>query len=320
MLFFPVRVDVPLYRWPISNFAILAVILVTFIWEVTTLVGGNPQAVEPFVLDGWNPLGMIGHIFLHGGLMHLIGNMLFLWIFGNAVCEKVGNIAYPFIFLGLGVFAGVIHNVMDGDPAIGASGAINAIVGMFVVWFPLNAISVFYFVWLFIVFIRYGTFDLSSYWLILLWLIFDVWGAVSGSGDVAYWAHLGGFASGVVLAWLLTQFKMVTIYDTEQTLLHIMGLAKHGPKLFNQGRASARGLAAQYVHSRQAPPARSIPLATAPAEKPRPVIPDQPIPYEAPKQIRFRCECGKVMAVPPSFAGKVGRCKGCGKRIRVPGL
>jgi len=120
-LLVPYRVDVPLYRWPIANYVLLAVLVVCYILEQTAPV----PAIEPFVLNGWNPLGLVGHIFLHGGIFHLVGNMIFLWVFGNAVCEKVGNIAYPFLFLGLGIAGGMAHLLLSGHPAIGASGAIS---------------------------------------------------------------------------------------------------------------------------------------------------------------------------------------------------
>jgi len=202
MLFIPYRADVAITRWPIANFVLLALIVLCFGAQLSAPAG--IAALEPFILTDWSASGLIGHIFLHGGVMHLVGNMIFLWVFGNAVCGKVGNVAYPFVFLGLGVFAGAMHLLFKGGAAVGASGAINGVVGMFLVWFPLNTISMLYFVWLLFI-IRVGTFELSSYWLILLWLAFDILGASLDLPSVAYWAHLGGFAAGFCLAALLTK-------------------------------------------------------------------------------------------------------------------
>ena len=170
-LLVPYRMDVPPYRWPIANYVLLAVLAVCYVLEQFA----GRSAIEPFVLTGGNPLGLIGHIFLHGGILHLVGNMIFLWVFGNAVCEKVGNIAYPVIFLGLGVAGGIAHLLFSGHPTIGASGAISGVMAMCLIWFPTNEINCFYFAWIF-VFIRYGWFEVSSFWIMLLWLAFDILG------------------------------------------------------------------------------------------------------------------------------------------------
>jgi membrane associated rhomboid family serine protease len=172
---------------------------------------------EAFLLDGWDPSSLFGHMFLHGGFLHLLGNMLFLWIFGNAVCAKVGNISFPFIYLFLGFCAAVVHLVADGSPAVGASGAINGVVGMFLVWYPLNSISCFY-LWGFIPML--GTaFSISSCWMILFWLVFDIWGAASTGGSTAYWAHIGGFAVGFALAVALLKIGLVEMEEDEKSLL-----------------------------------------------------------------------------------------------------
>ncbi len=148
--------------------------------------------------------------------------MLFLWVFGNAVCVRVGNLAYFLIFLALGVVAGLAHLSMSAVPAIGASGAINGIVGMFLVWFPTNYMRVFY-LWPFGI----GAFRARSYWMIPFWLVFDILGAVLGWGGVAYWAHLGGFAAGFGLAVFLLKLGQVRMEPHEQSLLHVLGPRKN---------------------------------------------------------------------------------------------
>ena len=228
VLLVPYRMDVPIYRWPVANFVILGLLLVCYVIERSCIPENavslaDMPAVAPFVLTGWNPIGMVGHIFLHGGILHLAGNMIFLWVFGNAVCEKVGNIAYPFLFIGLGVAAGATHLLFSDHPAVGASGAISGVMAMCLIWFPINEISSFYFVWFF-VFVRYGWIEVSSYWLMLLWLAIQVIGAALSFGGVAYWAHIGGFAAGFVLAIVLMTLKRVSMDGTERTLLDIVGL------------------------------------------------------------------------------------------------
>jgi membrane associated rhomboid family serine protease len=208
----PYHVDVPMPRVPYSNFGLIAL---TCLIHIGFLFSGHEidpaTASEPWVVWG-------GHIFLHGGLLHLFGNMLFLWVFGNAVCAKVGNIAYPFVYFGLGLVAGMTHDLVTGVPGIGASGAINGIVGMFVVWYVVNEVSCLY-VFLY----TGGTFSVSSVWIILLWFLFDIWGAVRGGGDVGYWAHIGGFVTGVALATVLLATGVVRMDNGETSIFDWLG-------------------------------------------------------------------------------------------------
>ena len=319
MLLVPYRVDVPLYRWPIANFVILGLLVVCFGWELS--VAGNQEAIAPFILDGWRPLGLVGHMFLHGGFFHLVGNLIFLWVFGNAVCGKVGNVAYPFIFLGLGILAGVVHLLFAGGKAIGASGAINGIVGMFFVWFPLNTVSTFYFFWIFL-FIRYGWFDVSSYWIILLWLAFDVLGAMLGGGGVAYWGHLGGFAAGCCLACILTKLKWVSIDKSERTLLDIFGLTKRQgvPASEDDGfstRLAPQGASSPWPDSTSDRAEEPAPARPGQASVPRP-SPVDDVGAGLPSSFKVRCKCGKILQVNRADVGKFGRCPACGITLRIP--
>ena len=216
LLLVPYQVDVPMRQWPISNFILIGLITLSSIFF---MYDPYPGDVAPFVLHGWSPTGMLGHMFVHLGYIHLFGNMLFLWVFGNAVCAKVGNIAYPFLFLLFGVIGGAVHNLCGGLPAIGASGAINGIVAMFLFFYPQNEIRVF---WFFIFMFRGNTFEVGSMWLILLWLVFDVWGALAGSGGVAYWAHIGGFAAGAAVAIVSLKLDWVQMTRTERSLVDLL--------------------------------------------------------------------------------------------------
>lgn len=214
MLLVPLEADVTMYRWPIMNFILIGAITI-----ISLLAFSAPEdsGIEVFVLHGWNPWGIFGHVFLHGGLMHLFGNMLFLWAFGNAVCAKVGNFLYLILFFVMTVGAASVHLLFDGNPAIGASGAINGVVGLFLVYFPRNDIRCF---WWF--FFRFGTFHISSIWIILLWFVFDLWGASGDGGNVAHFAHLGGFASGVAIGFGSLVFNWVEMTKTECSLLEMI--------------------------------------------------------------------------------------------------
>src|SRR5262249_28031129 len=153
-------------------------------------------------------LGYVGHVFVHGDVLHLLGNMLFLWVFGNAVCGKLGNGPYLALYFGLALCEGLISSTIDPRPAIGASGVIHGVVGMYLVWYSLNEISCWFAYWFFSA-AGSGTIHVSSFWMILLWLAFDIWGALRGGGNIGYAAHLTGFVLGFGLAIVLLKMKWI---------------------------------------------------------------------------------------------------------------
>jgi len=211
MLLVPYKMETTFTRIPFANAALIVVTSIIFFLPFTSIV--SIDDLEPLVLRDWDLSQLLGSAFLHGGFFHLLGNMLFLWIFGNAVCGAVGNVAYPFVYCGLAIVAGATHLLMSGQPAVGASGAINGIVGMTLVFFPRNRIHVFYwfaipFLWL----IRTGKFETKVIWMILYWLAFDILGIVLGSEGIGYWAHIGGFAFGVAAGLILLQVQAADTY------------------------------------------------------------------------------------------------------------
>jgi membrane associated rhomboid family serine protease len=234
MIFFPIAVDVPMQRWPWMNWLILGAMALLYLVQL-----GNEEAVLPLVLGveaaqieflGYVEVeesvwAWVGHMFLHADVLHLFGNMVFLWVFGNAVCAKVGNLVYLPLWLMFGLVAAASERMVFGGALLGASGAINGVVGMFLILYPVNDITIAY--W-FIV--KFGTFTLSSYWMIALWLGFDVLGALTGDDGVAYVAHLGGFAAGAGLALALVKMRVIEANEYERTLLDVMRDRKHGTK------------------------------------------------------------------------------------------
>jgi membrane associated rhomboid family serine protease len=196
MLFIPYKTEVVITRWPITN--ILIIVACTLCYVLLAFGAIPEQVIRSMVLRGWNPIGLLGNTFLHGGIAHLFFNMLFLWVFGNAVCETMGNWRYLAAFIGAGLIADTIHNLCDGQPAIGASGAINGIIGFYLVLYPINIVDCFYWI-----FFRAGSVEVTGYWLVILWFLGDAWGAFIGSNTgPAYWAHLGGLAAGIGLGIL----------------------------------------------------------------------------------------------------------------------
>ena len=145
-------------------------------------------------------LSTITASFLHGGWLHLIGNMWFLWLAGAILEDTWGRMIYPVFYLFAGVLAFQVHamvNVGSYTPTIGASGAIAGLMGAFLVRFPTTKIEM---GWLF--FVRLYRFKIAAYWLLPLWLATEVlYGTVLGQNSgVAHWAHIGGFAFGALIA------------------------------------------------------------------------------------------------------------------------
>jgi membrane associated rhomboid family serine protease len=337
----PWQVDVPQDRWPVMNWLIILATVGVFALQVRDAVGSSegpgpheryqrptepgsrqpivrpdapqpprrrvaPGITEQWMLRGWHLKGLLGHIWLHGGLLHLIGNMWFLWIFGNAVCAKVGNLAYLPLYVLLGIAAGVTHLLTGAGPVIGASGAINGIVGMYLVLFYANDITCYFIFLPFII----RQFDVSSFWMILVWLFWDIVGAFwCGGSGVAHFAHLGGFAAGFGIAVLLCWRGWITMTWYEKSLW----------QAWQQRRAEK----AEAV----APPTNDLDPRLAPA--PTPAAPAKPIPLldlglrtaEKPPvdpTIHVSCSCGRKIRAPRQYAGKTVLCPRCRERILIP--
>jgi len=270
--------------------------------------------IRPFILDGCKIKGLLGHIWLHRDIIHLLGNLLFLWIFGNAVCAKIGNLAYVPVYIMLGIFSAVMHLIFQGGSVIGASGAIMGVVGMYLVFFFENDITC-YFVWILFIHPIVRQFTLSSFWMILFWLAFDIFGAVRGGGTVAYFAHLGGFATGFAVALFLLKMKWVEMERYEKSLLQKWAERKlPPPELYGANPAMfPYDLETQKPQPPQKVPMLNLERKTTDVEKPPPQL-DQP----KEDLIRFVCPCGKKVKAPAKYAGKLARCPRCKKRVKIP--
>ncbi len=191
-----------------------------------------------------------------------------------------------------GGLAAMSHVVFDGGTAVGASGAINGVIGMYLAFYPLNTVSCLYWIW-----VRVGRFSVSGYWLILFWLAFDILGIAMRSVGVAYWAHAGGFVAGFALAVGLLVTGLVRMTNAERSRLDI----------FRRGRREASG-GVDSLPSHSAPR-----MDTAPADSTdgglgagRMVEP-----------LRVECSCGQVLKIPGRFVGRMVKCPVCGQAIRA---
>jgi membrane associated rhomboid family serine protease len=148
--------------------------------------------------------GIFASMFLHGGLMHLAGNMLFLWIYGDNVEHRLGRVLYLLAYLGTGLCAGLgdaLIRMGSALPAVGASGAISGILGFYFVWFPYNRVRM----WVFLFPIFVNVVELPARLVLGCYLLFDNVLPLlftHGAGGVANGAHIGGFVAGAALAFL----------------------------------------------------------------------------------------------------------------------
>ncbi len=146
---------------------------------------------------------LITHMFLHGSWMHIIGNLWFLWIFGNNVEDSMGHVRFVVFYLLCGLAAAAIQmasNPASAVPMVGASGAIGGVMGAYVLLYP--RVKVHMLLWLgFYV----TTFELAAMWMLGYWFVVQLIGGVGSlgatGGGVAFWAHIGGFVAGAALIW-----------------------------------------------------------------------------------------------------------------------
>jgi membrane associated rhomboid family serine protease len=154
----------------------------------------------PCPLGGLTWATLVTSMFLHGSWMHLIGNLWFLWIFGNNVEDSMGHGRFLVFYLLTGIAAAGSHIVFDPAsalPMVGASGAISAIMGAYLVLYPKARVHT-----LFIIIIIIRVIPLPAWIFLVYWLLIQLASSamdVPGGGGVAFWAHIGGFLAGVVL-------------------------------------------------------------------------------------------------------------------------
>jgi len=155
---------------------------------------------------------------VHAGLIHLVGNVLFLCVFGKAANARLGSGMYLVLYTVAAIMAGLVHEAGSGEPVVGASGAINGVVAACLVFYPRDDIR-------FTVAGAWmaGTFSQRATHLILWWLAWDMIALFRESADgVAHWSHLGGFVGGFLFAMLLAAAGWMSTEDDSPTLLELL--------------------------------------------------------------------------------------------------
>ena len=226
---FPLRDNIPTERRPYVTWALLAAnVLVYFLWQRGGFALSNPTGghfLRQLADYGLEPCHITGRVcdpqvpdqahawltpftamFMHGGLLHLGGNMLFLWIFGNNVEDSMGRVRFILFYLLGGLVAFGVQIATDlgsGVPNLGASGAIAAVLGGYILLFPRARVLTFVFVIFFFTVIELPAMIVLGLWIALQF--FDATNGSAGEAGVAYFAHIGGFAFGLLLVKAFAQ-------------------------------------------------------------------------------------------------------------------
>ncbi len=205
----PLKNDVPIGRFPSVTLALIVANVAVFLWQLTIgdvsiqILGAVPSHImRGYAAGGLPPVAtLLTSMFLHGGVLHLGGNMLFLWIFGPNVEDRLGHVGYLAFYLFCGLLAGVAQVLaapLSKVPMVGASGAIAAVLGAYLLLFPRSRVLTLVFL-LFFIKMMY----LPAVLFLGLWFVLQLVSLPEGaSGGVAFAAHVGGFLSGMILVWV----------------------------------------------------------------------------------------------------------------------
>ena len=170
-----------------------------FDWNAFT----GALAAGRFSVDTIAPL--FTHMFVHGGWLHIIGNMLYLWIFGDNVEDRFGSVAYLVFYLLCGVVAAIGQGLLQPEPMVGASGAIAGVLGAYLVMFPVARVSTLVFLGIFITILQLPALIVIGFFIVLQFIdaLAELrFTAHQATTNIAYFAHLFGFTAGVVLCLL----------------------------------------------------------------------------------------------------------------------
>lgn len=196
-------------RFPGITYTLIALNVLAFVYQLTlgAELGNFLQEwgmVPANVLEGENSFSLVSSMFLHGGWGHIIGNMLFLKVFGDNVEDRFGHVWFILFYLVTGLAASGAHILLDPDshiPTVGASGAISGILGAYIVMFPRNKVLI----WMFFIVFSVPAWLMIGFWALEQFLA--TFGSIAAteqtSGGIAYAAHAGGFIAGALLALIL---------------------------------------------------------------------------------------------------------------------
>ena len=225
----PLKDDVPSHSFPLITVLLIAANVAAFLYQTSLEAGtgGTGRAATAFVMEfGAVPCRLTGlcagddspapivtiftSMFLHGGLFHIAGNMLYLWIFGDNVEDTLGHVRFLALYLLSGVGGAAAQALMNPDsqvPMVGASGAISGVLGAYLFLFPHASVLTLVTFGFFIRFVQVPAVIVLGFWIVVQVLngLLSAGAAAKGAGDgggVAWFAHIGGFLAGMILLFL----------------------------------------------------------------------------------------------------------------------
>lgn len=231
----PFRDVNPTRNFPLVTVSLIVINTLVFLYMITLQFEGGTQAITQFVnhaaivpgrfdnrsldaiLASGSWITIFTSMFLHGSPVHLLGNMLFLWIFGNNVEDIMGSFRYIVFYLLCGLIAALAQLLLwKGDPStpmLGASGAIAGVLGAYLVRFPYAKVDTCLFLFIYVTVVRLPAIIVLAFWFVLQ--LFS--GTISlvgqdGGGGTAWWAHIGGFLSGMLLVMIFAKQDRNPVY------------------------------------------------------------------------------------------------------------
>jgi membrane associated rhomboid family serine protease len=205
----PLKDDVPTRTFPIITVSIVLVNIFIFLWFRMLFTGSEMTLVYRYAfvpkellvslasrpdLLPYNVLTIFTSMFLHGGILHIAGNMLYLWIFGNNVEDALGHFRFVIFYLFSGLIAALVQTSVDPGssiPMIGASGAVSGILGAYLLLYPRARVKTLIFIFIFIT-----TAEIPAMLLLTIWFLMQI--LFSQGQGVAWFAHIGGFIVGLL--------------------------------------------------------------------------------------------------------------------------
>jgi rhomboid family protein len=207
---FPLKDTQPSYSRPAVTIGLIVVNLVIFLFEAVLDPQSRNALIEYYGLvpDHFHASTILTSMFLHGSWFHVLGNMWFLWIFGDNVEDLLGHAKFLLFYMLCGVAAGVAHTISNPYstlPTVGASGAIAGVMGAYLVKFPRSRVLTLVFVFFFITWIEIPAPVMLAYWFFIQ--LFSGLGSIARThlteGGVAWFAHVGGFITGIILIYVM---------------------------------------------------------------------------------------------------------------------
>ncbi len=225
----PLKDDVPSETFPFVTYGLIGLNVLVFLYQASVEMGGDPRTAQSIVFEfGATPCRITGacavpgdfpspiatiftSMFLHGGLLHVAGNMLYLWIFGDNIEDTLGHGRYLLMYLLAGVAAAatqVAVNPRSSIPMIGASGAVSGVLGAYILLFPFAGVQMLVIFGFFARIVRWPALVVLGFWIViqalsgLLTFSRAAWGG-GEAGGTAWFAHIGGFLAGMALLFLM---------------------------------------------------------------------------------------------------------------------